>query len=79
MAVQNGKTCKELATSYIALIDSKARGYCQVRVIFDNYTKEASMKEQTRERRKGKVCMYVYIYSSDMDIYKNYTVIMKMR
>ena len=54
MAVQNGKTCKELATSYIALIDSKARGYCQVRVIFDNYTKEASMKEQTRERRKGK-------------------------
>ena len=31
MAVQNGKTCKELATSYIALIDSKARGYCQVR------------------------------------------------
>ena len=55
MAVQNGKTCKELATSYIALIDSKARGYCQVRVKFDNYTKEASMKEQTRERRKGKV------------------------
>ena len=57
MAVHNGKTCKELATSYIALIDSKARGYCQVRVIFDNYTEEASMKEQTRgrERRKGKV------------------------
>ena len=56
MAVQNGKTCKELATSCMALIDSKARGYCQVRVIFDNYTKEASMKEQTtRERRKGKV------------------------
>ena len=24
------------------------------------------------------VCMYVYIYSSDMDIYKNYTVIMKI-
>ena len=55
MAVQNGKTCKELATSYIALIESKARGYCQVRVIFDNYTKEAAMKEQTIERRKGKV------------------------
>ena len=55
MAVQNCKTCKELATSYIALIDSEARGHCQVRVIFDNYTKEVSMKEQTRERRKGKV------------------------
>ena len=55
MAVQNGKNCKELATSYIAHIDSKARGYCQVLVIFDNYTKDASMKKQTRERRKGKV------------------------
>ena len=26
----------------------------------------------------GDVGMYVYIYSSDMDIYKNYTVIMKI-
>ena len=49
MAVQNCKTCKELATSYIALIDSEARGHCQVRVIVD---KEASMKEQTREGEK---------------------------
>ena len=53
MAVQNCKTCKELATSYIALIDSEARGHCQVRVIFDNYTKEASMKEQRAAKRKG--------------------------
>ena len=29
MAVQNGKTCKERATSYITLIDAKARVYCQ--------------------------------------------------
>ena len=55
MAVKNFKTCKELATSYVRLIDAKAQGYCQVRVIFDNYTKKASLKEQTRERRKGKV------------------------
>ena len=55
MAVQNGKTCNEHATSYITLIDAKARVYCQVLVIFDSYTKEASMKAQTRERRKGKV------------------------
>ena len=41
MAVQNGKTCKVLAASCITLIDSQARGYCQVRVIFDNYTNEA--------------------------------------
>ena len=55
MAVQNGKTCIEHATSYITLIDAKARVYCQVLVIFDSYTKEASMKAQTRERRKRKV------------------------
>ena len=55
MAVQICKTCKELATSYITLVDSKARGYCQMRVIYDNYTKEASMKAHTRERRKGKL------------------------
>ena len=55
MAVQNDKTCKEHATSYITLIDSKARVYCQVLVIFDSYTKEASMKAHTREQRKGKV------------------------
>ena len=29
-------------------------------------------------RRCRWVCMYVYIYSSDMDIYKNYIVIMKI-
>ena len=55
MAVQNYKTCKELSTSYITIIDSNARGYCQVRVTFANYTKKTSMKEQTGERWKGKV------------------------
>ena len=55
MAVKNFCTCKELATSFVKLIDSKAREYCQMRIIFDNYTKTASMKEQTRERRKGMV------------------------
>jgi len=38
MAVKNFKDCKDLGVSYIKLIDSKARGYDQVRVIFDNYT-----------------------------------------
>ena len=45
MAVMNFKTCKELATSFVKLTDSKARGHCQVRVIFDNYTKKVSLKE----------------------------------
>ena len=45
------RTCNILHT----LIDAKARVYCQVLVIFDSYTKEASTKAQPRERRKGKV------------------------
>ena len=36
------------------LIDSKARVYDQVRVIFDNYTVPASLKEGTRQRRRDK-------------------------
>jgi len=55
MAVKNVRTCMELGTAYVNLIDSKGRGYDQVRVIFDNYTKVSSMKEGTRERRRGKV------------------------
>jgi len=55
MVVNNFKSCKELGTSFVTLVDSNARGYCQVRGIFDTYTKKASMNEQTRERWKGKV------------------------
>ena len=53
MAVKNFKNCKDLGTSYVQLIDSKSLGYYQVRVIFDNYTKANSLKEGTRERRRG--------------------------
>ena len=38
MAVMNFKKCKELGATYVKLIDSNARGYDQVRLIFDNYT-----------------------------------------
>ena len=55
MAVKNFKDCKDLGVSYIKLIDSKARGYDQVRVIFDNYTKVSSLKEGTRQRRRGDI------------------------
>jgi hypothetical protein len=54
MAVKNFKNCKDLGTSYVKLIESKARGYGQVRVIFDNYSNVSSLKEGTRERRRGK-------------------------
>jgi len=54
MAVKNFKNCKDLGASYVRLIDLKSRGYNQVRIIFDNYTKINSLKEGTRERRRGK-------------------------
>jgi len=55
MAVKNFKDCKDLCVSYVKLIDSKARGYDQVRVIFDNYTKVSSLKERTRQLRRGDI------------------------
>ena len=53
MAVKNVSNCNDLGKSYVKFIDSKARGYGQVRVIFDNYTKESSLKEAMQERRRG--------------------------
>ena len=38
MAIRNFKICIEFGATYVKLNDSKARGYDQVRVIFDNYT-----------------------------------------
>jgi len=55
MAVKNFKDCKDLGVSYVKLIDPKARGYDQVRVIFDNYTKVSSLKERTRQLRRGDI------------------------
>ena len=72
MAVKNFKTSIQLATSFITLIDSKA----QERVIFDNYTKKASLKEQTRERRKGKLKetkSYIIQDSTDIKDKKNFS------
>jgi len=55
MAVKNFNDCKDLGVSYVKLTDLKARGYDQVRVIFDNYTKAPSLKEGTRQLRRGKI------------------------
>ena len=55
MAVKNFKDCKNLAVSYVKLTDLKARGYDQVRVIFDNYTKVPSLKEGTRQPCRGEI------------------------
>ena len=54
MAIRNFKNCTEFGATYVKLIDSKARGYDQVRIIFDNYTVPASLKKGTRQRRRGK-------------------------
>jgi hypothetical protein len=55
MAVRNFKTGNDLARGYVTLTDTKARGYSAVRVVFDNYTKVSSLKEGTRECRRGKL------------------------
>lgn len=54
MASKRFSTCKDFGISYVKLIGSRAKGYDQVRVIFDNYTKVSSLKEATRERRRAK-------------------------
>ncbi|KAG0711912.1 hypothetical protein GWK47_019569 [Chionoecetes opilio] len=55
MAVRTFKNGKDLARAYVKLTDTKAQGYAAVRVVFDNYTKVSSLKEATRERRRGKL------------------------
>ena len=50
MAVGTTKTCKDLAMLYVRHIDSKAKEYDQVRVVFDNYSKPKFLegKHQTK-------------------------------
>ena len=55
MAVRTFKNGKDLARAYVQLIDTRAHDYAAVRVVFDNHTKVSSLKECTRERRRGKV------------------------
>ena len=55
MAVQTFRNGKDLASAYVKLIDTKAQGYVAVRVVFDNNTKVCSLKEATREQRRGKL------------------------
>ena len=52
MAVKQFKNCKALSDAYVSLIHAKAHCYQIVRVVFDNYSVEGSLKETTRERRR---------------------------
>lgn len=49
IAVRNFKNGKKIFT------DTKAQVYDAVRVVFDIYTKVCTLKETTRERRRGKL------------------------
>ena len=49
MAVKNFSNYKDDVKSYVKLIQSKARGHDQVKVIFDSYTKASSLKEHNEE------------------------------
>ena len=63
-AVRNFESCKELGAAVIELIDFKARGCDVTRVIFDNYNVENSIKDATRERRRGSKSI-VKVYNVD--------------
>ena len=53
MSVKPLVNCKSLSDAFVSIIDSKARRYDLTRVIFDNYSVDGSLKEATRERRRG--------------------------
>ena len=53
MSVKPLVNCKSLSDAFVSNIDSKARRYDLTRVIFDNYSVDGSLKEATRERRRG--------------------------
>jgi len=52
-SVQSFENCKDLADEYVNLIEAKAKKYSQARVIFYNYSYTESLKEPTRELRRG--------------------------
>ena len=54
VAVNNFSNNKDDGKSFVKLIQSKARGHEQVKVIFDNYTKVSSLKETTQCRSSSK-------------------------
>ena len=63
-AVRNFQSYNELGAAIVKLINFKSRGYDVTRVIFDNYSVENSMKDATRERRRGSKSI-VKVYKVD--------------
>ena len=49
IAVRNFQSGKDLSRAYIKLNEAKCQGYVAVCVVFDNYTKTKSLKENTRQ------------------------------
>ena len=54
LAVKNFSNYRDDDKSYVKLIQSKARGHDQMKVIFDNYTKVSPLKESTPCRDNSK-------------------------
>ena len=68
IAVKTFSSCKQLGDAYIENIDSKAKNYVHVRVIFDKYSTDQSLKESTRERRRAGSVLRDYIVHDDTKI-----------
>jgi hypothetical protein len=47
------KTCAQWADHFTGILDSKAKDYDEVHLVFDRYDLPTSLKEATRERRQG--------------------------
>ena len=47
------KTCAQWADHFTAVLESKAKDYDEIHLVFDRYDLPTSLKEATRERRQG--------------------------
>ena len=62
MAIKNFSNYKDDDKSYVKLIQPKARGHDQVKVIFDSYTKVPSLEESTNTLQRqfqGNMIQYI--------------------
>jgi hypothetical protein len=46
-------SCSEFAAEFLGAVERKTSGYDAVHLVFDHYDQEVSLKQATRERRKG--------------------------
>ena len=71
MAVKSFENCHVLSNAYVELINAKAHNYHVTSVVFDNYSIKESLKETTRERRRGNKAPVIGYQVSDTTTIKD--------